>query len=69
MVDEAVRMCRVAQHLRPLVNSTPWYSHDLAIGPTLRPSYHPLEVWLAKCPFYQPFHKSPGILFMHELAQ
>lgn len=47
MVDEAVRMCRVAQDLRSLVNSTPRYSPDLAIGPTLRPSYHPLKVWLA----------------------
>lgn len=56
LVDEAVSMCRVAQNLRSLVNSTPRCSHDLAIGPTLRPSYH-------------LFHKSPGMLFMNELAQ
>lgn len=69
MVDVEVRMCRVAPHRRPLVNSTPRYSHELAIGPTLRPSYHPLKVWLATCLSYHSFHKSPGILFMHELAQ
>lgn len=69
MVDEAVRMCRVAQNPPSLVNSTPRYSHDLAIGPTLRPSYHPLKMWLATCPSYHLFHKSPGMLFTNELAQ
>lgn len=69
MVDEAVRVCRVTQNLRSLVNSTPRYSQDLAIGPTLRPSYHPLKVWRATCPAYHPFHKSPGMLVMTERAQ